>query len=344
MGRSQTDIPDIELLYRDFKICNLAHASATLKIDVLARLCKKVILKTMRTRLMLVLALLMIYFPAQVANAATGLCGVPRTYSIGNIDSRFAVSKDTVLNDLSLAESIWETSTGRNLFSYATTSGSVRVNFVYDTRQESTVYAQATLKKINTINAAFNLIRTQFDALASSTELEQTQNSALFTAYQSDQDAYNTDVAASNAHGGATPTEYQAFTARQDALKIRFTPLKAAQDSLNERITRLNILSKLINQVTTALNSYIARYNATLGSMREYEEGEYVRSGSLQTITIYQFADNDHLVRALAHELGHSLGLEHVADKEALMYRANLGNALSTTLADIAELNTTCGF
>jgi len=44
----------------------------------------------------------------------------------------------------------------------------------------------------------------------------------------------------------------------------------------------------------------------------------------------------------LAHEMGHALGLEHVADAQAIMYKINQGKRLSLTEDDIAALNAQC--
>lgn len=48
-------------------------------------------------------------------------------------------------------------------------------------------------------------------------------------------------------------------------------------------------------------------------------------------------------MRVLAHELGHALGLDHVDDKEAIMYQLNQGDNLTLSEADIKALKTKCG-
>ena len=48
------------------------------------------------------------------------------------------------------------------------------------------------------------------------------------------------------------------------------------------------------------------------------------------------------LVRLLAHEMGHAVGIDHVGDPEAVMYKLNMGENLTATATDLAELNKVC--
>lgn len=78
----------------------------------------------------------------------------------------------------------------------------------------------------------------------------------------------------------------------------------------------------------------------------EFTEGEYkseYKSGVYeQEIDIYEFSTKAKLRRVLAHELGHALGLDHVEDPKAIMYRLNQGTNDTLTKDDLAELKTYC--
>lgn len=84
-------------------------------------------------------------------------------------------------------------------------------------------------------------------------------------------------------------------------------------------------------------------YNAiVLSHEREFDQGEYTARAGNQSITIYEYGSHDALVRILAHEFGHSLGIEHVDDPEAIMYFMNESKSPTLTRADYDALSTTC--
>jgi predicted Zn-dependent protease len=87
----------------------------------------------------------------------------------------------------------------------------------------------------------------------------------------------------------------------------------------------------------------IATYNKISDSTGEtFDEGRYISDKDGQRINIFQFENENKLIRVLTHELGHSIGLDHVENSKAIMYKLNSGTNEKLTADDIKILKDLC--
>lgn len=269
-------------------------------------------------------------------------CAQPIAYSIGSFDEHFGITKENFLSAVKDAEAIWETPTKRDLFAYDPT-GALAINLIYDYRQEAT----ETLKKLGLVlensSTAYHALKTRYNSLVALYEQKKTAFDVEVTTYQNRLEAYNREVARWNKRGGAPKSEFERLNAEKLWLADEVARIKEAEREVNELANNLNAVVAGLNQIAANLNLTVDHYN-TVGSARgeEFEEGIYRSDASGIAIDIYEFDSRQKLVQVLAHELGHAVGLPHVEDTHAVMYRLNSGYLEKLSPSDIEAVQAKC--
>jgi predicted Zn-dependent protease len=82
--------------------------------------------------------------------------------------------------------------------------------------------------------------------------------------------------------------------------------------------------------------------NIGSGQETEFQEVVYKKDISGEEIIVYQYDNYTKLVRVLAHEFGHALGLGHFDSLSAIMYSVNQGNNLQLINGEISNLKSFC--
>lgn len=280
---------------------------------------------------------IILYYSYQYAHKLP--CDTPRTYAIGTIDPKFYLSDKDVRDALAQAESIWEKPLGKNLFQYDR-NGEVVVNFVYDKRQETAIKNKVLTTKIDSAKNSADSIKQDFTAMKVVYEQKEAAYNNLLAQYSTKLSAYNQEVDYWNSQGGAGETEYQ-------KLQTEKAGLDATKSRLGVMVDELKLLSQQINDRIAAYNTIVGNVNENVNQVNstageEFNEGLYQSDKNGERITVYEYTSKQELIRVLAHELGHALGLEHNDNPESIMYRRNDSKNMTPTMEDILAVKIVC--
>jgi len=243
-------------------------------------------------------------------------CQVPVKYTIGNIDSRFKVSESDVLKMANEAAGRWDSGSGKNLLDY-NSSATLKINLVYDQRQQELDQLSSEINKLNNQNLTLDEIKNKVESDLAS--------------YEQELNSYNSEVDYYNAHGGAPPDKYQ-------ELQNEKKRLESDRQAINQEISLLN------NQIDLQSSNIADVKNKISESKNKIiTQGEY--NPQKKEIDIYTFGNLDELRLVLMHELGHALNLGHDASPTSIMYsllrEQNLQNPTLTS-EDFNLLHQTC--
>lgn len=270
-------------------------------------------------------------------------CEQPITYAITSFDARFGISRSDFLQAIREAEQIWEKPIGKELFADLP-DGDLKINLIYDARQDATVKLRKYGLTILDSKESYNALKATYETFKDKYAREKTLFESQIAALKEQEDGYNKEVAGWNERGGAPQEVYDRLNAEKAAIDQAIAKADQMKDDLNSNVDRINAMVIVLNRLAATLNIEVTRYNE-VGSAHagEFEEGIYRSNQNGQEIDIYQFDTQAKLVRVLAHELGHALGLDHLANPKAIMYRLNQGTNEKLTSDDLAGLKKRCG-
>lgn len=269
-------------------------------------------------------------------------CQSPIAYSIGSYDERFGVSKDQFRKLTEEARMIWEAPINKQLFVYKP-DGDLKINLIYDYRQEATVKLKKLGLVIGTDKKSYDDLKSKYENLKNTYDKDKTSFDIRVASFDRRQSIYQAEVSKWNSRGGAPTDVYDRLNQERNTLNKEVDEINQRQSEINNEVESINALVVVLNQLRNSLNITVDQFNE-IGATRgeEFSEGDYKSGPEGRVIDVYQFNNNKELVRVLLHEMGHALGLEHSEDSQAIMYRLNQGSSEKLTSSDITALKNRC--
>ncbi len=266
-------------------------------------------------------------------------CREPIPYAIGSFDTRFGISEADFQIAIAEAAHAWDQASGRTLFA-TDPKATLKINLIYDERQAETDRLKALSDSLSKVQASQIVLSEKQLSLSARYAATKKEYEKLLGQFQSDQEKYNREVEYWNDRGGAPEDEYKDLMKEKTSLKKAYARLESKREELNEFARGLTSTSRVETKLIEGYNAEVLEYKEVYGEPEEFQEGLYTG----KSIDIFQFEDHAQLILVLAHELGHALGIDHVANPTSLMYHfmAEQSDVLMLSNEDMVALKTAC--
>jgi hypothetical protein len=264
------------------------------------------------------------------------------TYRLGKVDERFNLTREEFQTAVNMAAVMWGKPFNRDLFR-EDHDGAIEINLLYDYRQEATDRLKKLNYKIDRSKGSYEELKSRLENLKAEYEQKKAGLDSDLDAYNAKVNVFNIETDSWNRRGEVPQSVHTRLMEEKDELVILNDNLHTRQVEIKTLVDTINSVVVVINEIASNSNMDLVdqqNIGNTLG--REFCEGFYEYKNGKRSITIYQYDNEYRLVRVLAHEFGHALGLNHSKSAEAVMYPLIKSDSLALAADDIAALKGHC--
>ena len=271
-------------------------------------------------------------------------CSETLTVQVGDIDSRYNITKPEVEELIREVAGVWSNAAGSNAIMYDE-NGEISLNLIYADEQKLSDKERQYRDRLEQEEVSITVGEREYQQMKNQYDEEVQQYQGRSNNLQASIDQLNQWVDQKNEQGGFNEEDLERFENRKQQIDQVRVQLANTETRLARKADELNNRVDFLNERVERKNQLVDEYNRTFSGEREFTQGQYQWTANTKVIDIFSFIDREELKLVIAHEVGHALGIGHVQNPKSVMHRLmgeQIRPGIKLTSEDIEALQNVC--